>query len=344
MASPTAAHVVTAALSLLGADTQQMAQPLVELLGQRGIVRAWQLRWLTDSELSALAVDAAGWSMGEMLALREAIDRSARVAGVGRQAGAVTLNPLNPAETEELAESGLAHLPPFMRSALTLPKTVGKADMNEFKPHKIGMAAWLGRLQAMPANEAKATLQSAGEQSTNISCVLLFVVWQMRSGTAADAHESSGYGDLPQILNFCVSLSTVLLIFAIMGYMAIASHVPLQPDVSVLQDDEFLLRCARLWGWSSSMLIGGMSLMFTCAVMNAWITLKFGFSCAVSSLLGCIILYSSVTLFRPFFSAATPIGIFHSPFWVRARYGLPLTDEVLQAAKRHRATALEAYS
>ena len=58
------ADVVVAALALLNGDTQQTAEPLVELLEQHGIAWAWQLRRLTAGELSALAIDEAGWNMG----------------------------------------------------------------------------------------------------------------------------------------------------------------------------------------------------------------------------------------------------------------------------------------
>ena len=266
----TAADVVVAALALLNGDTQQTAEPLVKLLKQRDIAWAWQLHRLTAGELSALAMEEVGWSMGELLALREAI-AAARSPCRTQVDGRVATD-----------EPELTSLPPFLRSALFLPNSTSKVDLREFQRHKIGMSALLGWLQAMPADEAKAVLQTSGEFMANICAIMLFAVWQMRSSEAAAAADGASYADLAQIQNFCVSLSAMMLFLGLGGHMTSSSNANLRPAAGIRTDDEFLQRYAKHWAYSMTLYILGSTLLCACIVMDAWISLKFGYACAVS--------------------------------------------------------------
>jgi hypothetical protein len=324
----TAADVVVAALALLNGDTQQTAEPLVELLEQHGIAWAWQLRRLTAGELSALAIDEAGWNMGELLALREAIAAARSPCGTQVDDTVTTDGP------------ELTSLPPFLRSALFLPKSVSKVDLREFRGHKIGISALLGWLQAMPADEAKAVLQTSGEFMANICAIMLFAVWQMRSSEAATAADGASYADLAQIQNFCVSLSAMMLFLGLGGHMTTSSNANLRPAAGIWTDDEFLQRYAKHWAYSMTLYILGSTLLCACIVMDAWISLKFGYACAVSSLFVMMFLHMS-SLDGPLFRAAIPLGLFHAPAWVRSMFGAQLDEKLLHAAKQQHATALE---
>merc|ERR1711871_937614 len=65
--------VIDVALVSLPSTPRQQATRLLEVLAQRGIAKAWQLAALRDSELAELAIDAAGWNLGELMALRVAL-------------------------------------------------------------------------------------------------------------------------------------------------------------------------------------------------------------------------------------------------------------------------------
>lgn len=326
----TAADVVVAALALMNGDTQQTAEPLVKLLAQRGIAWAWQLRRLTAGELSAFAMEEVGWSMGELLALREAI--------------AAARSPCGTQVDDRVAtdEPELTSLPPFLRSTLFLPKSVSKVDLREFQRHKIGMSALLGWLQAMPADEAKAVLQTSGEFMANICAIMFFAVWQMRSSEAAAAADGASYADLAQIQNFCVSLSAMMLFLGLGGHMTTSSNANLRPAAGIRTDDEFLQRYAKHWAYSMTLYIIGSTLLCACIVMDAWISLKFGYACAVSALFAIMFLYLS-SLDGPLVGAAMPLALIHAP-WLRSMFGVQLDEKLLHAAKQQRATALELHA
>ena len=108
-------------------------------------------------------------------------------------------------------------------------------------------------------------------------------------------------------------------------------------------DDEFLQRYAKHWAYSMSLYMLGSTLLCACIVMDAWISLKFGYACAVSSLFAMMFLYMS-SLDGPLFGAAIPLGLFHAPAWIRSMFGVQLDEKLLQAAKQQRATVLELHA
>ena len=330
----TAADVVVAALALMNGDTQQTAEPLVKLLAQRGIAWAWQLRRLTAGELSAFAMEEVGWSMGELLALREAI--------------AAARSPCGTQVDDRVAtdEPELTSLPPFLRSALFLPKSVSKVDLRETSDTRSACPRCLAGFKPCPPTKLRQFCRRLASSwlTSVLSCSSRSGKCdrrkQMRSSEAAA--DGASYADLAQIQNFCVSLSAMMLFLGLGGHMTTSSNANLRPAAGIRTDDEFLQRYAKHWAYSMTLYIIGSTLLCACIVMDAWISLKFGYACAVSALFAIMFLYLS-SLDGPLVGAAMPLALIHAP-WLRSMFGVQLDEKLLHAAKQQRATALELHA
>ena len=124
--------------------------------------------------------------------------------------------------------------------------------------------------------------------------------------------------------------------------MTISALTSLQPAARIRADDDFLRRYGKHWAWCMSLYIVGSSLVVACIVMDAWISLKFGYSVALSVVFGAMFVYQS-TLDSPLFAAAVPVGLFHAPT-LSTVFGVSLDEKLLQAAKQQRTTALELHA
>ena len=306
--SSTAEAVVVAALALLpSGSSRQKAAPLVALLGERGIVCGWQLARLTMAELSELATDRAGWTMGEMLALREAVAR------------------------ESLHASGTrGSLPAMLEGLLQVPASDSKADLRTFASARLGLAGMFGAVHCMPPDEAKASMLQVAEVFGNMAAILAFVLWQMR--VAHDAGTAS-YSDIAPAHNFIISLGVV---FCLMTYLmsimffCFTSSVPAE---RFQRDSEFVMESARYL--QNVVILGfpGQFLAMAAVLTEAWHGQKQWYAVALTAVLFLLWGLQSPKDIR-FCSRPHALLALHAPQWFRSMIGISINADMVEAAKR----------
>ena len=312
----TAHDVVCAALALL--DTAQEAAPLVSLLAERGIAHGWQLGEMTESELRELTMTHAGWSMGEMLALR-------KVLAGGRRTGTATGTAATPSTS-----SGF-------EAYLNVAESASKSHLRAFNKVRVGISALTAGIHCMSPEDAKASMCAMGETNLNASMILGFTLWQMRVPQA-----DSSYADLPAVINFLISWGFLTCLMTMLASMFLVMFTGLVPAERFRREPAFVNAHAA---YLNHVICFGLPAQFICItviLLEAWHGQLQWYAVALTVI--CVVLWA--------IQAPQDINLqveghalsaLHAPQWFRSMIGVKVNTRLVENAKRQRNSMADIY-